>query len=96
METQKDLSGDISGHSLHIADAATDNYERDFNISLVSNERKLLLSIDEALERIDNKTYGVCQGCTKLIVKSRLDAIPYAKYCKRCKEKVEDGSRDDL
>ncbi|MBU1113176.1 MAG: TraR/DksA C4-type zinc finger protein [Candidatus Omnitrophica bacterium] len=89
MKTQKDMSGDISGYGLHIADVASDNYERDFNLSLVSNERKVVMEIDEALKRIDENIYGICQVCIKPVAKTRLKAIPYAKHCKKCQEKIE-------
>ena len=89
MKSQKDMSGDISGYGIHLADVATDNYERDFNLGLVSNEREIVMDIDAALKRIEDKTYGVCETCKKYIVKSRLNALPYAKYCCKCKEKLE-------
>ncbi len=89
MKTQKDMSGDISGYGIHIADVASDNYDRDFNLSLVSNERKIVMEIDEALKRIDDGSYGICQMSGKPISKTRLNAIPYAKYSKKCQEKLE-------
>lgn len=89
MKSQKEMSGDISGYGIHIADVATDNYERDFNLNLVSNERRIIMQIDEALKRIEDGTYGICQMSGKPISKSRLKAIPYAKYSKKCKEKIE-------
>ncbi len=89
MKSQKDLSGDISGYSLHMADVASDNYEREFNLGLVSNERKIIMEIEEALKRIEDKTYGICLMCEKPIAKKRLEAIPYTRYCKRCQEKLE-------
>ena len=89
MKSQKDISGDISGYTLHIADVATDNYDRDFNLGLVSDERVILLEIEEALKRIEDKTYGVCKMCEKSITRIRLNAIPYVKYCKKCQEKQE-------
>jgi len=89
MKSQKDISGDISGYSLHMADMASDNYERDFNLNLVSSERRTLLEIENALKRIEDKTYGVCSSCNKFIAKSRLKAIPYARYCTKCKNKLE-------
>jgi RNA polymerase-binding transcription factor DksA len=61
MKSQKDLSGDISGYTLHMADVASDNYERDFNLGIVSGEREVLLEIDEALKRIEDKSYGICK-----------------------------------
>ncbi|MCM8819559.1 MAG: TraR/DksA C4-type zinc finger protein [Candidatus Omnitrophica bacterium] len=89
MKSQKDLSGDISNYSLHIADVASDNYERDFNLGIVSDDRSLLLEIEEALKRIEDKTFGICKMCSKLISKSRLNVVPYTKYCKKCQEKLE-------
>jgi len=93
MKSQKDISGDISGYSIHLADVATDNYERDFNLSLVSNERKIIGAIDDALKRIEEKTYGICESCKKPIAKGRLNAIPYARCCRKCKEKLERESK---
>ncbi len=93
MKSQKDISGDISGYSIHMADVASDNYERDFNLNLVSTERKLVIDIDEALSRIEDKTFGTCLHCSRPIAKTRLKAIPYARYCKKCKEKLEKENR---
>jgi len=93
MKSQKDISGDISGYSLHMADVASDNYERDFNLNLMSNEHKILFQIDEALKRIEDKTYGICLSCNKNIAKGRLKAIPYARYCAKCKERLEKENR---
>ncbi len=89
MKSQKDISGDISGYGLHIADAASDSYERDLNISLVSDEHRSVVAIDEALKRVEDKTFGFCALCKKAIAKVRLETIPYAKYCKKCQEKLE-------
>ncbi len=89
MKSQKDMSGDISGYGIHIADVATDNYERDFNLGLVSNERNIVMEIDGALKRVEDKTYGICNMCKKNISKIRLDARPHAEYCRKCKEKME-------
>jgi RNA polymerase-binding protein DksA len=89
MKTQKEISGDMSGYGLHIADAASDHYERDFNLDLVSGERKTVLEIDAALKRINEGTYGICPLCHKAISKVRLNAIPYALYSKECQEKLE-------
>ncbi len=93
MKSQKDISGDISGYSLHMADVASDNYEREFNLDLVSNEHKILFQIDEALKRIEDKSYGICLLCNKNITKGRLKAIPYARYCAKCREKLEKENR---
>ena len=89
MKSQKDMSGDMSGYSIHMADVATDNYEREFNIGIVSDERKMLLEIEEALKRIEDKEYGICHKCEKIINATRLNAIPYVQYCKKCQEEIE-------
>lgn len=92
-KSQKEMSGDFSGYSIHMADVATDNYDREFNLGLVSNERKVLLEIDEALNRIKDSSYGICLKCEEHIDEARLNAIPYARYCKACKEKLEKEER---
>lgn len=89
MKSQKELSGDISGYGLHIADVASDNYDRDFNLGIVSGEREVILEIDEAIKRIEEKEYGDCLKCKKSIGKTRLEAIPYAKHCRKCQEDLE-------
>ena len=90
-QSQKDSSGDISGHALHMADVATDMYDREFNLGLASNDRELLYKVDEALTRIAEKTYGACQACHKPIAVARLKAIPYVENCLKCQEKIEKG-----
>ncbi|MCF7895113.1 MAG: TraR/DksA family transcriptional regulator [Candidatus Omnitrophica bacterium] len=88
-KSQQEASGDISAYSLHLADRASDAYERDFNLGLISAERKTIMEIDEALKRIDDNEYGFCQMCKKPIAKRRLDAIPYARYGTKCQKKIE-------
>ncbi len=89
MKSQKEMSGDISGYSIHMADVASDSYERDFNLGLVSTERKILREIDDALKRVDDKEFGSCEACGCDIAIRRLNAIPYARNCKKCQEKIE-------
>lgn len=93
MKSQKDMSGDFSGYGIHMADVATDNYERDFNLKLVSSERDIVVEIDQAIKRIEEKTYGICNMCKKDIKISRLNALPHAEYCRKCKEKKEKESK---
>ncbi len=89
----KDSSVDVSSHALHMADVATDMYDREFNIGLASNDRELLSRIQTALKRIKDRTYGACAGCKKSIAVARLKAIPYAEYCLKCQESMENGPR---
>jgi RNA polymerase-binding transcription factor DksA len=72
---------------IHMADAGSDNYEIENTLGLMDSERKLVKEIDEALDRIENGTYAICQGNGKPIPKARLEAIPWAKYwAKYCVE----------
>ncbi len=88
-KTQRDQSGDLSGYSLHMADVATDNFDREFALSLFSNEQEIMYEIDEAIERIDNGEFGNCEMCEKPISEKRLKALPYARCCTACQEKEE-------
>ncbi len=88
-ESNNDRSGDISGHALHMADVATDMYDREFLLGLASNDRELLYEIDEAMGRMEDGTYGLCASCQKPIPVTRLKAIPHARTCLKCQEKLE-------
>ncbi len=74
-----------------VGDKAETSYTKEFLLSLSDAERKQLRLIDEALERIDDCQYGICQRCDKKISKKRLEAIPWALYCIECQQK-EEGS----
>ena len=86
---QNGESGDVSGHVLHMADVATDMYDREFNLGLASNEREVLSKIEQALKRIESKSFGECVECAKAIPLLRLNAIPYTDTCLKCQEKLE-------
>jgi len=88
-KSQKDASGDISGYSYHMADVATDTYDREFSLSLASNDRQFVYELDDALKRIDDGIFGICESCKSLIAKTRLKAVPYARLCVKCQEKKE-------
>lgn len=90
--SQRDASGDLSGYSFHMADQATDNFDREFSLDIASAEQNVLNRIDEALRKIDDGTYGVCETCEKPITLKRLKAVPYAKLCIKCKEDEEKNS----
>ena len=74
-----DRGGDVSGHALHMADVATDMYDREFTLGLAANDRELLYQVNEALERIEANEYGLCITCKKAIPSTRLKAIPHAQ-----------------
>lgn len=87
--SQRDAAGDLSAYTLHMADVATDNYDREFSLSLADNEQKLLNRIEAALEKIESNAYGLCDVCGKKISKVRLKVVPYAELCVPCQEKQE-------
>ena len=88
-KSQKEASGDISGYTYHMADVATDNYDREFSLGLASNERRTLYELDDALKRIDEETFGICDDCKGRISKIRLKAVPSARLCIKCQKKRE-------
>lgn len=90
-EALRSGSGDVSHMPIHMADMGTDTYDQDFMLNLAENERQRLREIDDALRRIENKSYGVCQMTAKPIPKSRLEAKPWAKYTIEAAERVEQG-----
>ncbi|MDP8211825.1 MAG: TraR/DksA C4-type zinc finger protein [Candidatus Zapsychrus exili] len=81
--------GDVSGHVLHMADVATDMYDKEFNLGLASKDREILQKIDDALIRIEKGTYGICLGTGKKISQARLKAIPYTEHCLKHQEEIE-------
>lgn len=88
-QSQRDASGDLSGYSYHMADMASDNYEREFSLGRATEEQALLYSIDEALKRVEDGTYGSCLQCTKPISKKRLTVVPHTELCIDCQKKDE-------
>ncbi|HHM01941.1 MAG TPA: TraR/DksA family transcriptional regulator [Caldithrix abyssi] len=74
--TTRDASGDHSSYSFHMADQGTDAMEREKAFMFAARDEKYLKQIDEALERIENGTYGICRETGKLISRERLKAVP--------------------
>jgi DnaK suppressor protein len=87
--SQRDASGDLSGYSFHMADVASDNYEVEFSLGRASDEQNILYTIDEALKRVEDGSYGNCTQCGKQIPKRRLDALPHTELCIVCQSKTE-------
>jgi RNA polymerase-binding protein DksA len=90
-KSRLDATGDLSNVPIHMADIGTDNYEQEFALDLMDSERKLLDEIHRALERIEDGTYGICEGTGKSIPKVRLKAQPWAKYCVEYARMIEQG-----
>ena len=72
--------GELSSMPLHMADIGTDSYEQEFSLGLMAEERKNLFEIQQALLRIDQGTFGICEGLGIPIEENRLEAIPWARY----------------
>jgi RNA polymerase-binding transcription factor DksA len=92
--TGGEASGSLSNTPIHMADLGSDNFEQEFNLSLLENQGQRLEEIDAALLRLDEGRYGLCEGeeCGKPIPKARLEALPFARYCVECARKQELGA----
>lgn len=80
---------EASAFGMHQADAGSDAYDRDFALSLLSQEQDALYEIDQALKRIELGTYGVCEMSGKAISHARLEAIPFARFTVECQSQLE-------
>jgi RNA polymerase-binding protein DksA len=80
-KNRQDAAGNLSNMPIHMADIGTDNYEQEFTLGLLDSERAILQDIDDALRRIENRTYGVCAATGAPIGLARLRAQPWAKFC---------------
>ncbi|MDB6057277.1 MAG: yocK [Verrucomicrobiales bacterium] len=85
----KESAEEMSSYSLHMADAGTDNFDRDFALSLLSSDQDAIYEIEEALKRIEKDTYGVCELTGKTIPRSRLDAIPWTRFTVEAQSQLE-------
>jgi RNA polymerase-binding transcription factor DksA len=80
---------EASAFGMHQADAGSDAYDRDFALSLLSQEQDALYEIDQALKRIELGTYGICEMSGKSIPRARLEAIPFARFTVECQSQLE-------
>lgn len=87
--SSKEDSGDLSSYGQHMADAGTDTFDRDFALSLVSNEQEALSEIEAAIQRIKNGTYGICEVSQQPIAKERLLAVPFTRYSAEAQKELE-------
>lgn len=84
---------EASAFGMHQADAGSDAYDRDFALSLLSQEQDSLYEIDEALKRVDNGSYGICEMSGKPIPHARLEALPFTRYTVECQSELEKRNR---
>jgi DnaK suppressor protein len=85
----KESAQEMPGYSLHMADSGTDNFDRDFALSLLSSDKDAIYEIEEALKRIVRKTYGVCELTGRAIPKARLEAIPWTRFTVEAQAQLE-------
>lgn len=89
----KDSAQEMPGYSLHMADSGTDNFDRDFALSLLSSDQDAVYEIEEALKRIEKRTYGICELTGKTIPRARLEAIPWTRFTVGAQAQLEkDGA----
>ncbi len=79
------------GYSNHQADDATQAFEQAADLAIRTNAKRLLYQVEQALCRMDEGTYGLCQECGLSIDRARLDAIPYTCFCMDCASRHEEG-----
>ena len=89
----KDDAGDLSGYSQHLADAGTDTADRDFALSLISNEQEALKEIADAIDRMKRGSYGTCEITSKPIPAARLIAVPLTRYALEGQKDLERNRR---
>jgi RNA polymerase-binding transcription factor DksA len=85
----KESAEEMSNYSLHMADSGTDNFDRDFALSLLSSDQDAIYEIEEALKRIEKNTYGICELTGKPIPRTRLDAIPWTRFTVEAQSQLE-------
>ncbi|MBS4023503.1 MAG: TraR/DksA C4-type zinc finger protein [Dethiobacter sp.] len=88
-ESLREATQELSMVDNHPADTASENYERSKDISLHEKNLLILKRVHEALEKIEQGEYGVCENCGRVIPEERLDAVPYTEFCVECKRGAE-------
>jgi len=90
-KSRLDATGNLSSMPIHMADLGSDNFEQEFALGLMDSVRKLLQEIDDALQRTEDGTYGICEGTSEPISKARLEAKPWARHCVEYARMLEQG-----
>ncbi|MDH5185911.1 MAG: TraR/DksA family transcriptional regulator [bacterium] len=86
-QPQREAGGEISGYRTHIADQSSETFQRELASQLTSQESMTLAEIDAALKKIQNGHFGICEMCQGNVPKARLEILPYARLCIKCKRK---------
>ena len=88
-----EAAGGLSDVPVHPADLGTENFEQELSLGLIGKEEQLHGEVNDALKRIEQGTFGICQNCHQGIPRERLEALPYARYCVRCAQKLQSKVR---
>jgi len=84
-ESVRETTGDLYSY----AETGTDNFERETALNIATGESQRLREVADALRRIENGTFGICEGCEAPIPRKRLEVFPAARYCIACKSRLE-------
>jgi DnaK suppressor protein len=84
------------GGTQDLADKASNSYTKEFLYSLSNAERVILDEVEQALERLEEDDFGVCEECSEKITKKRLDAVPWARHCVPCQQRIEAGVHEEV
>lgn len=82
-------AAEMSGYDDHPADLASETFEREKDLALEGNIVELLNKVNTALEKLDEGSYGMCDACGVEINASRMEALPWASFCRDCQDRVE-------
>ena len=85
----KESAQEMASYSLHMADSGTDNFDRDFALSLLSSDQDAIYEIEEALKRIEKNSFGICELTSKPIPGARLAAIPWTRFTVEAQAQLE-------
>lgn len=89
----RESSGDLSSYAYHQADQGSDTNLMEHTAMMLEGEREKIRLLNDAMRRIQDGTFGICEMCGELISDQRLEILPYATLCIECKEKMEEKKR---
>jgi len=96
MENQRETGAELSSYANHPAEAASDYANLTMNLNLAERNSKYLLQLEDALNRIERGTYGICMLCKKVIPMVRLEAVPTTTKCVECKIEVKENEQEEV
>ncbi|MGM0471258.1 MAG: TraR/DksA C4-type zinc finger protein [Bacillota bacterium] len=90
LDSLKDSTGELSSYDNHPSDQGPNMFEREKDLGLKDNARRLLVQIDDALDKLEEGKYGICDICQQEINRERLELIPYTTRCVACNNKLDE------